>query len=102
MPFHNIELIIAKIKIKVTETKTQNIFKSIEDEQPDVVVIDSVQTLHTDYIDASPGSIPTLQNASVSNSSIVVAGTRTIPASADIHQSPQIMWVFYVDAFLVA
>lgn len=41
----------------LTETKTQNIFKSIEEIQPDVVVIDSIQTLHTDYIDASPGSI---------------------------------------------
>lgn len=41
----------------LTETKTQNIFASIEELQPDVVVIDSIQTLHTDYIDASPGSI---------------------------------------------
>jgi DNA repair protein RadA/Sms len=41
----------------LTETKTQNIFKSIEDNNPDVVVIDSIQTLHTDYIEASPGSI---------------------------------------------
>ncbi len=41
----------------LTETKTQNIFKSIEEVQPDVVVIDSIQTLHTDYIEASPGSI---------------------------------------------
>jgi len=41
----------------LTETKTQNIFKSIEEVQPDVVVIDSIQTLYTDFIDASPGSI---------------------------------------------
>jgi DNA repair protein RadA/Sms len=41
----------------LTETKTQNIFAAIEELQPDVVVIDSIQTLHTDYIDASPGSI---------------------------------------------
>lgn len=41
----------------LTETKTQNIFKQIEDIEPDVVIIDSIQTLHTDYIDASPGSI---------------------------------------------
>jgi DNA repair protein RadA/Sms len=41
----------------LTETKTQNIFKSIEENSPDVVVIDSVQTLYTDYIEASPGSI---------------------------------------------
>ncbi len=41
----------------LTETKTQNIFKTIEEVLPDVVVIDSIQTLHTDYIEASPGSI---------------------------------------------
>tara|TARA_R110002073_G_scaffold279026_1_gene442956 strand:- start:215454 stop:216809 length:1356 start_codon:yes stop_codon:yes gene_type:complete len=41
----------------LTETKTQHIFKSIEEVQPDVVVIDSIQTLHTEAIEASPGSI---------------------------------------------
>ncbi len=41
----------------LTETKTQNIFKVIEEVTPDVVVIDSIQTLHTDFIEASPGSI---------------------------------------------
>ena len=41
----------------LTETNTQNIFKTIEEVQPDVVVIDSIQTLHTEYIEASPGSI---------------------------------------------
>lgn len=41
----------------LTETKTQNIFKNIIEISPDVVVIDSIQTLHTDYIESSPGSI---------------------------------------------
>jgi len=41
----------------LTETKTQNIFKTIEEVTPDVVVIDSIQTLHTEYIEASPGTI---------------------------------------------
>ena len=41
----------------LTETKTQNIFAAIEESHPDIVVIDSIQTLYTDYIDASPGSI---------------------------------------------
>ena len=41
----------------LTETKTQNIFKIIEENKPEIVVIDSIQTLHTDYIEASPGSI---------------------------------------------
>jgi len=41
----------------LTETKTQNIFSLIEELIPEVVVIDSIQTLHTDTIEASPGSI---------------------------------------------
>ena len=41
----------------LTETKTQNIFKHILDVQPDIVIIDSIQTLHTDYIDSTAGSI---------------------------------------------
>jgi DNA repair protein RadA/Sms len=41
----------------LTETKTQNIFKQIEVIAPEIVIIDSIQTLHTDYIESSPGSI---------------------------------------------
>ncbi len=41
----------------LTETKTQNIFKQIEQLEPDMVVIDSIQTLHSDYIESSAGSI---------------------------------------------
>ena len=41
----------------LTETNTQNIFKNIEEIVPEVLVIDSIQTLHTSSIEASPGSI---------------------------------------------
>jgi len=41
----------------LTETKTQSIFKQIEALEPDIVVIDSIQTLHSDYIESSSGSI---------------------------------------------
>src|SRR5690606_33263754 len=41
----------------LTETKTQHIFKQIEALEPDIVVIDSIQTLHSDYIESSSGSI---------------------------------------------
>ncbi len=41
----------------LTETKTQHIFQQIEDIEPQVVVIDSIQTLHTDYIESGAGSI---------------------------------------------
>lgn len=41
----------------LTETKTQNIFRQIEAIDPEVVIIDSIQTLHSDYIESSAGSI---------------------------------------------
>ncbi|MDF1675196.1 MAG: DNA repair protein RadA, partial [Vicingaceae bacterium] len=41
----------------LTETSTQNIFHHINEIQPNVLVIDSIQTLHTATIDSSPGSI---------------------------------------------
>ncbi len=52
-----------RIKLKgdhfyiLTETLTQHIFKQIEQMQPDVLIIDSIQTLHTDFIESSAGSI---------------------------------------------
>jgi DNA repair protein RadA/Sms len=41
----------------LTETKTQNIFRHIVETEPDIVIIDSIQTLHTDYIESTAGSI---------------------------------------------
>ena len=41
----------------LTETKTQHIFQQIASLEPDLVIIDSIQTLHSDYIDSAAGSI---------------------------------------------
>ena len=41
----------------LTETKTQNIFKQVESLEPEILIIDSIQTLHSDYIESSSGSI---------------------------------------------
>jgi len=41
----------------LAETITQNIFQHIEQLQPGMIIVDSIQTLHTDYIDSSAGSI---------------------------------------------
>ncbi|CAM1358758.1 DNA repair protein RadA [Tenacibaculum litopenaei] len=48
----------------LTETNTQQIFKHIEEVQPEVLVIDSIQTLHTQSIEASPGSISQIRETS--------------------------------------
>ena len=41
----------------LTETSTQAIFVHLESLQPQVIIIDSIQTLHTDMIESSAGSI---------------------------------------------
>ena len=41
----------------LTETASQNIFQQIKILKPELVVIDSVQTLHSSYIDSAAGSI---------------------------------------------
>jgi DNA repair protein RadA/Sms len=41
----------------LTETNTQNIFQQIETLQPNLLIIDSIQTLHTSHIESSPGSV---------------------------------------------
>ena len=41
----------------LSETQTQKIFQQINELVPDIVIIDSIQTLQTQYIDSSPGSV---------------------------------------------
>lgn len=41
----------------LTETSTQNIFQHLSRVEPELLIIDSIQTLHTASIDSSPGSI---------------------------------------------
>lgn len=41
----------------LTETNTQNIFKQLEELQPDVLIVDSIQTLHSSHIESTPGSV---------------------------------------------
>lgn len=41
----------------LTETNIQNIFKQAEEIQPQMLVIDSIQTLYSSQIESSPGSI---------------------------------------------
>ena len=41
----------------LTETSTQTIFQEIKKLRPQLVIVDSIQTLHTPFIDSSPGSV---------------------------------------------
>ncbi|UOG74918.1 DNA repair protein RadA [Hymenobacter tibetensis] len=41
----------------LTETNTQNIFKQIDQLQPNVVIVDSIQTLHSGLVESGAGSV---------------------------------------------
>lgn len=41
----------------LTATSTQEIFKQIELNEPQIVVVDSIQTLHSQLIESAPGSV---------------------------------------------
>lgn len=41
----------------LTETSTQNIFKQIEELAPQIVIVDSIQTLYSAHIESTPGSV---------------------------------------------
>ena len=49
----------------LSETKTQSIFSQIEILAPELVIIDSVQTLQTDFIDTSPGSVSQIKESTL-------------------------------------
>ena len=49
----------------LSETKTQSIFSQIEILAPELIIIDSVQTLHTDFIDTSPGSVSQIKESTL-------------------------------------
>lgn len=41
----------------LTETNTQNIFQQLLELRPELLIIDSIQTLHTDHLESAAGSI---------------------------------------------
>lgn len=49
----------------LTETNTQQIFKHLVDLEPDMVIIDSIQTLFSDQIDSGPGSVSQIKECTV-------------------------------------
>jgi DNA repair protein RadA/Sms len=49
----------------LTETNTQQIFKHLIELEPDVVIIDSIQTLFSDQIDSGPGSVSQIRECTV-------------------------------------
>lgn len=66
----------------LNETRLQNIFLQIEELKPHILVIDSIQTLQSDYLDSSPGSISQIREctadlmkfAKETNTSVFIIG----------------------------
>ena len=48
------------------ETSLEAIYEQIEAEQPDLVVIDSIQTIQTEAVDSSPGSLSQIRECAAS------------------------------------
>lgn len=46
----------------LTETSTNNILAQMEPVEPDLVIIDSIQTLYSDALDAAPGSVSQIRH----------------------------------------
>lgn len=47
----------------LTETNTQSIFKEIKKLQPQLVIVDSIQTLQSPYIESAPGSVSQIRES---------------------------------------
>jgi len=66
----------------LTETSTANIFKQLGQLEPQLLIIDSIQTLHTEKIESSPGSVSQIREctaelmhyAKTSNVSVFLIG----------------------------
>ena len=50
----------------LTETSLENIYTQIEETQPDLVVIDSIQTIQTETVESSPGSLSQIRECAAS------------------------------------
>ena len=50
----------------LTETSLEHIFTQIEQTQPDLVVIDSIQTIQTETVESSPGSLSQIRECAAS------------------------------------
>ena len=48
----------------LTETSIQNIFQQIEKVNPEILIIDSIQTMQTSQIESSPGSVSQIRECS--------------------------------------
>ena len=64
---HNTDCLI------LTETNTQEILKHFKNVQPDIVIVDSIQTLESPYVDATAGSLSQIRETAAEMNKIAKA-----------------------------
>ena len=57
----------------LTETNTQEILKHFKNVQPDIVIVDSIQTLESPYVDATAGSLSQIRETAAEMNKIAKA-----------------------------
>ena len=66
---HQIQLRAKRIGIRnqdcylLTTTSTQEIFRQIEDTRPDILIVDSIQTLHSPLLESAPGTVSQIRQS---------------------------------------
>ena len=63
----------------VCDTSLEAIFKHIETERPDLVIIDSIQTISTETVESSPGSLSQIRECAAALLKYVKGGSTLIP-----------------------
>src|SRR5690606_11149138 len=61
----------------LTETQTQNIFKHAKEVEPQILIIDSIQTLQSEFVESSPGSVSQIRECT--SELIKYAKTTNVP-----------------------
>ncbi len=64
----------------VCDTSLENIFQHIQNEQPDLVVIDSIQTIATETVESSPGSLSQIRECAAALLKYVKSGSAPLPS----------------------
>ncbi|MGB0959477.1 MAG: DNA repair protein RadA [Halocynthiibacter sp.] len=62
MRAQRLNLTDAPVKL-ACETNLRNIITTLEEEKPDLVIIDSIQTMWADHVDSAPGSVSQVRSA---------------------------------------
>ena len=68
----------AELKV-VCDTSLENIFEHIEAEQPDLVIIDSIQTIASEAVESSPGSLSQIRECAAALLKYVKGASTPLP-----------------------